>query len=92
MQFNVNDRVRRSAAAGVFTPAIQIMETAENQPAAIEIFTTINIQDGILAARIIEPSPAKPEWRVQAIMETNGEYPNGWLPDGMRHVLWRGTF
>lgn len=78
----------------MFTPAIEIMETAKNEPEAIVIFCALNIQQGILAARILPPCGQvdKDTWRVQAIMETNGQYPDGWLPDGMRHVLWRGTF
>lgn len=78
----------------MFTPAIQIMETVENEPAAIVLLCAINTQQGILASRILPPCGQvdKDTWRVQAIMETNGEYPDGWLPDGMRHVMWRGCF
>lgn len=78
----------------MFTPAIQILETAANELEAIVIFCALNIQQGILAARILPPygQVDKDTWRVQAIIETNGEYPNGWLPDGMRHILWRGNF
>jgi len=78
----------------MFTPAIQILETVENEPAAIVLFAAINIQDGILAARILPPCGQvdKDTWRVQAILETNGEYPNGGLPDGLRHIMWCGTF
>lgn len=75
-----------------WTPAIEILETASNEVNAVVLFASLNIQQGVQAARILRPTPQKPEWRVQAIMETNGEYPNGWLPDGMKHVMWRGYF
>lgn len=76
----------------MWTPAIEILETASSETNAVVLFASLNIQQGMLAVRIIPPTPQKPGYRVQAITETNGEYPNGWLPDGMKHVMWRGYF
>jgi hypothetical protein len=78
----------------MFTPAIQIMESAKSEAEAIVMFCAISIQQGVLAARMLPPcgQVGKNTWRVQAIMGTNGQYPNGWLPDGMSHVMWRGYF
>lgn len=76
----------------MWTQAIQITDTAKNVYEALAMLDALRIQVDHLASRVLHPTPAKPEWRVQAIMETNGEFPNGWLPDGMKHVMWRGYF
>ena len=69
------------------TAAIQILETARDQQEAMEIVSAVEAQDGVTHIRVLAPSPAKPTWRVQAIMETNGDSLQAWLPDGMRHVV-----
>lgn len=75
----------------VWTPAIQVVETAKDRREAETLLAALRIQIDHVASRILEPTYYEP-LRVQAIMETNGEYPNGWLPDGMKHVMWRGYF
>lgn len=75
----------------MFNPAIQIIETARDRREAEQMLAALQIQVGYIASRILEPTYYEP-LRVQAIMETNGEYPNGWLPDGMMHVMWCGRF
>lgn len=75
-----------------WTQAIQIMESAKNVYEALTILDALRMQVDHVASRILHPTPAKPVWRVQAIAETNGEYPHGWLPDGCKHVMWRGKF
>lgn len=75
----------------MWTPVIQIVENAVSRSEAEQMLVGLRIQADHLASRILEPTYYEP-LRVQAIMETNGEYPNGWLPDGMKHVMWRGYF
>jgi hypothetical protein len=74
----------------VFQPAIQIIETARDEAEASVMLTALRLQVDHLASRILQPTYYEP-LRIQAIMKTNGEYPDGWLPDGCKHVLWRGT-
>ena len=75
-----------------WAPTIQIMETAKDVFEALAILDALRVQVDHVASRVLHPCAVKPEWRVQAIVETNGEFPNGWLPDGMQHVVWRGRF
>jgi hypothetical protein len=78
--------------ATTWTRVIQVLETADDVYEALTMLDALRIQVDHLASRVLHPTPQKPEWRVQAIMESNGEFPNGWLPDGMKHVFWRGEF
>ena len=75
-----------------WTQVIQITDTAKDVYEALAMLDALRIQVDHLASRVLHPCAVKPEWRVQAIMETNGEFPNGWLPDGCKHVMWRGRF
>lgn len=75
-----------------WTQAIQVAETAKDVYEALSILDALRIQVDHIASRVLHPTPAKPTWRVQAIMETNGDSMQGWLPDGMKHVMWRGYF
>lgn len=72
-------------------PAIQVVETVKDREEAETVLAGLRIQVDHVASRILEPTYHEP-LRVQAIMETNGEYPHGWLPDGCKHVMWRGRF
>lgn len=72
-------------------PVIQIIEPARSTSEAEEILAGLRIQVNHLASRILEPTYYEP-LRVQAIMEANGDSLSGWLPDGMKHVMWRGCF
>lgn len=74
-----------------WTPAIQIIETVKNRQEAETVLAALRLQVDHIASRMLEPTYHEP-LRVQVIMETNGEYPNGWLPDNVKHVLWRGRF
>jgi len=75
-----------------WTQAIEIHETAKDVYEALIILDALRMQVDHLASRILHPCAAKPTWHVQAIMETNGDSMQSWLPDGMRHVMWRGYF
>lgn len=72
-------------------PAIQIVETVKDREEAEIVLAGLRIQTGHIASRILEPTYYEP-LRVQAIIETNGDSMQGWLPDGMKHVTWRGRF
>lgn len=76
----------------MWTQAIQITDTAKNVHEALAMLDALRIQVDHLASRVLHPCAVKPEWRVQAIMETNGDSMQDWLPDGMKHVIWRGHF
>lgn len=77
--------------------AIQVVEPVKSEHEAIQILDALRAQEGCLGGRINPPAkrgwweiggvPVDPVWNVQAIFETNGGAPRGWLPDGMRHVL-----
>lgn len=75
----------------IWHPAIQIVETVKDREEAEIVLAGLRIQVGHIASRILEPTYYEP-LRVQAIMETNGDSIQGWLPDGMKHVMWRGHF
>lgn len=75
-----------------WTHAIQIIEAAKDRSEAETILSALRLLVDHIASRILKPSPAKPGFRVQAITEGNGEFPSGWLPDGCKHVMWRGYF
>ena len=65
--------------------AIQIIAEFKTEQESQICLDTMKEQGGFLGGRLLEPSYFH-NWQMQAIMESNGEYPSGWLPDGMRHV------
>ena len=68
--------------------AIQVIEECTTASEAYSIGRALMEQIGYRSGRILRPSPpTKPLWLVQAIIESNGHAPNGWLPDGCKHVL-----
>jgi len=70
--------------------AIEYTDTTSKEPAAKEIFSWLQTQVDYLGGRILEPSPAKPGWRVQVIFQDCGhDLP---LPDGCRRVFCPSSF
>jgi hypothetical protein len=45
------------------------------------------LQVDFLGAQLLEPSPAKPGWRLQAFFSAHGVELDALLPDGSRFVL-----
>lgn len=65
--------------------ALQFIDTFLTEPAAVVAFNLLKVQTGYLGGRILQPSPAKPGWRVQVFFR-HDVAPGGWLPDGMQEV------
>ncbi len=65
---------------------IQLIEQFQSEADAKQAFEVLGDQDGFEGGRVLEPSPSKPGWRVQAFFQDEPEAA-GWLPDGMRRVL-----
>lgn len=66
--------------------ALQFMESFLTEEEAHKSFKWLQTQVGYLGGRILEPSGAKPGWRVQVFfVKENAK--GGWLPDGMQEVM-----
>ncbi len=68
-------------------PAIQIMVKFDNQKDAGFALRAMQAQQGLLGVRVIDPSPEKPGWRLQAFMEPGDCTANTPLPEDCRFVL-----
>lgn len=66
--------------------ALQVVEPARDKTEALEMLEGLTHQDGYLGGRVLEPSPSKPDWRVQGFLQDEPKAA-GWLPDGMRRVV-----